>query len=64
MADCRAQERRMTEATTIVSRRNWRPLALIAVVVGLLIAGTTALWAYYGTTVFFEMVAAGIAMCL
>jgi hypothetical protein len=64
MADRCAQERRMTEATTIVSRRNWRPLALAAVVAGLLIAGTTALWAYYGTAVFFEMVAAGIAMCL
>lgn len=54
----------MTEAATIISRRNWRPLALVAGVAGLLIAGTMTLWAYYGTTVFFEMVAAGIAMCL
>lgn len=53
----------MAEAATITGR-NWRPLALIAAVVGVLIAGTTVLWAYYGTAVFFEMIAAGIAMCL
>jgi hypothetical protein len=53
----------MAEAATVTPRRNWRPLALIAVVVGALIAGTTALWAYYGTAVFFELIAAGIAMC-
>ena len=44
-------------------RRNWRPLAITAGVVGVLIAGTLALWAYYGTAVFYEMIAAGIAMC-
>jgi hypothetical protein len=30
---------------------------------GVLIAATFGLWAYYGTTVFFEMIAAGIAAC-
>jgi hypothetical protein len=54
----------MAEATTVTPSRSWRPLALVAVVAGALIAGTTALWAYYGTAVFFEMIAAGIAMCL
>jgi hypothetical protein len=40
------------------------PVALIATgVVVLLLAGTTALWAHYGTVVFFEMVASGIATC-
>jgi hypothetical protein len=52
----------MAEAGTI-TRRNWRPLALVAAVAGVLIAGTTVLWAHYGTAVFFEMIAAGIAMC-
>jgi hypothetical protein len=28
-----------------------------------LLAGALLLWAYYGTAVFFEMIAAGIAAC-
>jgi hypothetical protein len=30
----------------------------------LLLAGTAALWAYYGTAVFYEMIVAGLAACL
>jgi hypothetical protein len=30
---------------------------------GLLMLGAVALWFYYGTTVFFEMIAAGFAAC-
>ena len=37
---------------------------IIAAAVGLLLAGTVALWAHYGTAVFFEMIAPGIAACL
>ena len=33
----------------------FRPALLIALAVGLLLAMTFALWAYYGTAVFFEM---------
>ena len=40
-----------------------RPLALAAVVVALLLAATLGLWAYYGTTIFLEMVRAGWAAC-
>ncbi len=40
-----------------------RPLLLVAAVFGMLLAGTVALWARYGTAVFFEMIAAGIATC-
>jgi hypothetical protein len=29
-----------------------------------LLAGTVALWAHYGTAVFYEMIIAGIAACL
>jgi hypothetical protein len=29
----------------------------------LIVAAAAALWIYYGTTVFFEMIAAGIAAC-
>ena len=54
----------MTEAASLSIRRNWRPLAVAAGAAGVLIAGTLALWAYYGTAVFYEVMAAGIAMCL
>jgi hypothetical protein len=37
---------------------------LIAAVLGILMAGTVALWAHYGTAVFYEMIVAGIAACL
>jgi hypothetical protein len=53
----------MTEAATVTTRRSWRPLAFAAGMAGVLIAGTLALWAYYGTAVFYEIIAAGIAMC-
>jgi hypothetical protein len=41
-----------------------RPLLLIAAVAGILLAGTVALWAHFGTAVFYEMIAAGLAACL
>jgi hypothetical protein len=40
-----------------------RPALLAVSVFGLLIAATIALWSYYGTTVFFEMVRAGWMAC-
>jgi len=53
----------MTETATVPTLRNWRPLAIVAGAIGVLMAGTLALWAYYGTAVFYEIIAAGIAMC-
>lgn len=41
-----------------------RPLLLIAAVAGILLAGTVALWAHFGTAVFYEMIVAGLAACL
>jgi hypothetical protein len=41
-----------------------RPLMIAAGVAGLLVAGTLALWLHYGTAVFYEMILAGIALCL
>jgi hypothetical protein len=35
----------------------------LAAFVGILIAATLALWAHYGTAVFYEIIAAGIAAC-
>ena len=47
-------------ATSSISR----PLLIIAAAVGILLAGTVALWAHYGTAVFYEMIVAGIGACL
>ena len=45
-------------------RTSGRPLMLAAAVAaGMLIAATSALWAYYGSTVFYEMIVAGIQAC-
>ncbi len=48
-------------AFTTASRS--RPLLLLAGVSGAIMAATLGLWAYYGTTVFFEIVRAGWAAC-
>jgi hypothetical protein len=39
------------------------PLLLTAALVTLALLGTVALWAHYGTTVFFETIRAGFAAC-
>ena len=54
----------MPETASVSTPPLSRPLVIIAAAVGILLAGTVALWAHYGTAVFFEMVAAGIAACL
>jgi hypothetical protein len=41
-----------------------RPLMALGVAVALLIAAAVALWMHYGTAVFYEMIAAGVAWCL
>ena len=41
-----------------------RPMLLAGAVFGGLLIAAIGLWAYYGTTVFFETIAAGIAACL
>jgi hypothetical protein len=40
-----------------------RPLVLVAVLGIALVTATLALWAYYGTAVFFEVVRAGWMAC-
>lgn len=40
-----------------------RPVLLIALVCGALLATTLTLWVYFGTAVFFEMVRAGWVAC-
>jgi hypothetical protein len=41
-----------------------RPLMAVGVAVTLLVAAAVALWVHYGTAVFYEMIAAGVAWCL
>ena len=40
-----------------------RPLMIVAAAGGVVLAGTVALWAHYGTAVFYEMILAGLAAC-
>jgi len=40
-----------------------RPLLLVALLGGVMLAAALGLWAYYGTTVFFEMVRTGWTAC-
>ena len=41
-----------------------RPMVAVAAVVAALLAVAAALWVHYGTAVFYEMIAAGVAWCL
>ena len=38
-------------------------IALAAGVMGFVLAGTIALWAHYGTAIFFETIRAGLVAC-
>jgi hypothetical protein len=40
-----------------------RPLLVLGAAAGVLMVGAFSLWAWYGTTVFFEMLRAGFAAC-
>lgn len=39
------------------------PVLIVVAVFAVLLGGVAVLWAYYGTAVFFEMIAAGLAYC-
>jgi len=50
----------------VISSMPWRVRPATwagAAIIGALAAGTAALWAHYGSTVFFEMIMAGLAFC-
>jgi len=49
-------------AVAVRPRLSW-PLVVAAAAVSALLAGTLALWAHYGTAVFYETILAGIAAC-
>jgi hypothetical protein len=48
---------------TVSSAGLFRPLVLLALAGGVLAAATAALWAWYGTAVFFEIVRTGWVSC-
>jgi hypothetical protein len=48
-------------STAVAPRRG--AIALAAGVLGLMLAGTVALWAHYGTAIFFETIRAGLIAC-
>jgi hypothetical protein len=49
--------------TAPITASRMRPLLLLAVLGGAIMAGTVGLWAYYGTAVFFEIVRTGWVAC-
>lgn len=53
----------MPDVTVQAPRFASRPFLLTGAVGVVLIAATLGLWAHYGTAVFFEVIAAGIAAC-
>jgi hypothetical protein len=55
--------RRLAMPAIASTARLSRPLLLLALIGGLVMAATLALWAYYGTAVFFEMVRTGWVAC-
>jgi hypothetical protein len=48
---------------TIARPRLSASLFAISAIVALALAGTSLLWAHYGTTVFFETIRAGFSAC-
>jgi hypothetical protein len=55
--DALPTHRRFGDARSVV-------VAALAVVCTMLLAGAGVLWFHYGTAVFFEMIASGIAACI
>jgi CHASE1-domain containing sensor protein len=53
----------MPLAPAAATRHSGRPMLIVVGLFGVLMAGTLALWAWYGTAVFTEMVLAGLAAC-
>jgi hypothetical protein len=54
----------MSETLSAAPVRSSRPFIILAAAAGMLLAGTVALWAHYGTAVFYEMIVAGLVACL
>jgi hypothetical protein len=53
----------MADTAVAPSSRMSHALAALAAIGAVLLVAAGALWAYHGTAVFFDMLAAGIAYC-
>jgi hypothetical protein len=53
----------MTDSVSQRGRAGSHVVLIAAIGAGLLLAATGALWAQYGTAVFYEMILAGLAAC-
>jgi hypothetical protein len=53
----------MADTLSSSPRQTTRALVAAAALFGALLAVTLALWAHYGSAVFFEMIRAGLAAC-
>jgi len=51
----------MSDAVATIRRSI--PTLIVSGIAGLVLAATVALWAHYGTAVFFEMIRAGFVAC-
>jgi hypothetical protein len=49
--------------SNVAAPRRVVPAILAAIAIGIVLAATVALWAHYGTAVFFETIRAGFAAC-
>lgn len=49
--------------TALASPGRLSPILIVLMAFAILLGGAGALWAYYGTTVFFQMIATGWAYC-
>jgi hypothetical protein len=54
----------MSDTVPAARPRFSHAVVLSAAALGVVLALTLALWAHYGTAVFYEMIVAGIAACL
>ena len=52
------------DAWTGIAERQHRGVWAAGLIASICVAGTLAMWAHYGSTVFFETILAGIASCL
>jgi hypothetical protein len=53
----------MSEIQSAPPRHSPRAAFIVSAAAGLLLVVTVALWAHYGTAVFYEMILSGIATC-
>jgi hypothetical protein len=64
MGEPSAQVRSLSAVEVSTQRHVSLPLVAAILVVLVLVGSTLGMWAYYGTAVFYEMIAAGLAACL